>query len=46
MQKDIMIKLQGSQNVSSQTTDSIELTTTGIIEYLEMVAKLFTKNLS
>jgi len=35
MPKDIMIKLQGSQNMNSNNFDSVELTTIGTIEYLE-----------
>lgn len=40
MQKDIMIKLQGSQNVASQNSEIIELTTCGTIEYLEEGCKI------
>ena len=35
MVKNIIIKLQGSQNFNSQESDSIELTTYGTIEYIE-----------
>lgn len=40
MRKDIMIKLQGSQNLNSQNVDSIELTTVGTIEHLEDGCKI------
>jgi len=40
MHKDIMIKLQGSQNVASQNSETIELTTCGTIEYVENGCKI------
>jgi len=40
MQKNIMIKLQGSQSVDSQSSDSIELTTAGVIEHSKEGCKI------
>lgn len=40
MQKNIMIKLQGSQSVDSQSGDPIELTTAGVIEHSEEGCKI------
>ena len=40
MQKDILIKIQGSQNIGAQNVDSVELTTTGTIEFLEEGCKI------
>ena len=40
MLKDILIKIQGSQDINSQKIDSIELTTTGTLEYLESGCKI------
>ena len=40
MLKNILIKLQGSQQVSSQKMDSVELTTTGTIEYIDEGCKI------
>lgn len=40
MLKNILIKLQGSQEVNSQKVDSVELTTTGTIERLDEGCKI------
>lgn len=38
--KDIMIKIYGTQSSNAQNTDSIELTTSGTIDYLEDGCKI------
>jgi uncharacterized beta-barrel protein YwiB (DUF1934 family) len=40
MIKNIIIKLEGSQEVNSQKLDSVELTTTGTIEYIDEGCKI------
>lgn len=40
MVREIMIKIQGSQNLNSQGTDSVELTTYGTIEHTEEGCKI------
>lgn len=40
MKRDIMIKLQGSQNANSQNMDEIELTTCGTLEHLKEGCKI------